>query len=179
MTIGKNDILTYEEANEKYRIDPYRGLIFFKPLPDNHKDSKRFNKRYAGTLAFRTDNGKHYRGQVGHDKSGYKMYAHRLMWLLYYGEYPDGEIDHINRNGHDNRISNLRVVDKSGNQRNANIPRNNKTGVKGVSWDNTRNAWRAAIRNNEGKQINKYHKDIDVVIAWRKQQELTYGGYYV
>jgi hypothetical protein len=49
--------------------------------------------------------------------------AHRIAWMLHYGEDP-GEllIDHINRNRSDNRISNLRLVDAKGNQANSSCP---------------------------------------------------------
>lgn len=48
-----------------------------------------------------------------------REYAHRLVWFMFNGVIPDGhEIDHINGIRTDNRIENLRVVDKSGNAQN-------------------------------------------------------------
>lgn len=50
-----------------------------------------------------------------------KLYkAHRVVWCLCKGEWPtkDKEIDHINQNKLDNRIENLRVVDRKTNARN-------------------------------------------------------------
>src|SRR5690554_7820021 len=35
--------------------------------------------------------------------------AHRLAWLYEYGQWPDGDIDHINQDTLDNRIDNLRI----------------------------------------------------------------------
>jgi hypothetical protein len=77
-----------------------------------------------------------YRGKV------YK--AHRLAWLLTHGEWPDGLIDHINGDKHDNRLCNLRVVDKTGNSENVRKPnRRNKSGFMGVIF--FQNKWRANI----------------------------------
>lgn len=42
----------------------------------------------------------------------HRYLAHRLAWFYVYGVWPADEIDHINRDRDDNRISNLRLVDR-------------------------------------------------------------------
>lgn len=56
--------------------------------------------------------------------------AHRLAWLYMFGEFPVEDIDHINMVKDDNRISNLRVCNRSGNKANTVSTRN---GFKGVT----------------------------------------------
>ena len=78
-----------------------------------------------------------------YDKDGYlkirvqkvQYFAHRLAWFLYYGEWPESEMDHINRCRTDNRIENLRVVDRLTNVRNSDVKPNEKTGVRGIHVD--------------------------------------------
>ena len=48
--------------------------------------------------------------------------AHRLAWMHFHGEIPDGmQIDHINGVRDDNRIDNLRVVTPSQNNLNRGV----------------------------------------------------------
>ncbi len=65
--------------------------------------------------------------------------AHRIAWYLHYGEWPEGMIDHVNRNKNDNRIENLRLVSNRYNQHNTNKFNS------GAYWYPKLNKWRAQI----------------------------------
>ena len=54
-------------------------------------------------------------------------------------------VDHINGNKLDNRAKNLRVATHSQNGCNRGKQKNNTSGFKGVSWDDSNKAWRAQI----------------------------------
>ena len=65
-------------------------------------------------------------------------------------ETPKGlETDHINGNKLDNRRENLRNVTHSQNQMHSRIPKNNTSGVKGVSWDKKNKKWMVQIKINQ------------------------------
>lgn len=53
---------------------------------------------------------------INHDSVILKV--HRLAYALHYGMWPDNELDHINRDPLDNRISNLRLADRFINNQN-------------------------------------------------------------
>jgi len=67
-------------------------------------------------------------GYIGLRFKGIPYLAHRVAWFLYHGEQP-GVIDHINHNRADNRIANIRSVDKSANELNKK--------ATGVRWHKT------------------------------------------
>ena len=82
------------------------------------------------------------------NKHRYK--AHRLAWLLAYGAWPSGHIDHINGDKADNSITNLRDVTRRLNQQNQRRAMStNLLGVLGVS--RSRGRFSASIRV-DGKQ---------------------------
>ena len=77
--------------------------------------------------------------------------AHRLAWFYVHGNWPDEEIDHINRIRDDNRISNLRAVKKRQQQQNLKLSERNTTGFTGVS-KRASGMYRANI-TKDGKQV--------------------------
>lgn len=64
---------------------------------------------------------------------GRHLKAHRVAWFIYYGSEPSGQIDHIDGDGTNNRIANLRLSDARTNAFNRRRPASNRTGIKGVS----------------------------------------------
>jgi len=66
------------------------------------------------------DNGGYRYLCLSKDGKPYSLLAHRIVWGLHYGEFApeDRVIDHIDGNPDNNRISNLRVVSHSENQKN-------------------------------------------------------------
>ena len=75
-----------------------------------------------------------------------KIYlAHRLAWFLYYGRFPSKQIDHIDGDRLNNKISNLREASSTQNNRNASLRSDNKSGVRGVCWKNREQKWHAQI----------------------------------
>jgi len=72
-------------------------------------------------------------GYVGISVDRRRYGAHRLAWLYMMGEFPKGDIDHINGDRADNRISNLRAASRSENMQNLKrAHKDNSTGYLGV-----------------------------------------------
>lgn len=106
---------------------------------------------------------------------GNRYYAHRLAWLLAYGEFPTHEIDHINGDGVDNRLCNLRRVTHSENGKNRRLHSNNISGYVGVHWNKASRKWRAQIQVDLKTIYLGYFKDIDDAIKARKESEIKHG----
>lgn len=104
----------------------------------------RWNGRFAGKVACSRSGGGN--GYLVTKLFCEQYKAHRLVWLMHYGEEPDGQIDHINGDRTDNRINNLRVVGYDENSHNRALPRNNISGAHGVRMEGQK--WAAVIRRN-------------------------------
>lgn len=89
-------------------------------------------------------------------------------------------VDHINRNGLDNRRSNLRFCSNQENQYNTKLPSRNTTGVLGVSYNKSMNSYTASIRIPNGDRLvksfsaNKFSDAFELACQQRKDWELTY-----
>lgn len=106
---------------------------------------------------------------------GKYYYAHRLAWLYIYGEWPKDQLDHIDQDSLNNRLSNLRDVTHSENHKNQKIPKNNSSGVLGVTFHNKAQKWVASIQVNS-KSIHLGVFDLkDDAITARKNADVKYN----
>lgn len=86
------------------------------------------------------------------NKIEYKV--HRIIWTWMTGDDPgDLDVDHKNLNRADNCWDNLRLLNRSQNKANNKGYKNNKNGIKGVSWSASKNKWLVSRRLN-GKYIH-------------------------
>jgi hypothetical protein len=110
-------------------------------------------------------------GYVSIQIKGRLYFAHRIAWLIVYGEWPKDQIDHINRNRSDNRFENLRCVSRSQNGQNRKPNIGSASGHPGVTWSNTFKRWRAHITKDKKPTYLGSFKTLDEAISARKKAE--------
>ena len=111
------------------------------------------------------------------DKDGYliikikgkQFKAHRLAWFLYYGYFPNNEIDHINRIRTDNRICNLREVSRQENIKNTTKKINPDTNSVGIYLDKST---KGLLAKYSFHFKNKAYRFRNLKDAIRKKEEL-------
>jgi len=131
-----------------------------------------WNTKYAGKEAFTTVD------FYGYRKGSYRkktFTAHRVLWMMLHGEWPDGEIDHINGVRGDNRIENLRCVTHAENLRNQRFRKENTSGVTGVYWNKRDEKWKAYIRYEGVMKMLIATDDFDEAVDKRRKAELDLG----
>lgn len=133
--------LTQEYLKSILRYDSETGLFTWaKKIPHSKSVAQ------AGGLCSQ----KYWRIKI--NKRSYK--AHRLAWLYAFGEFPQGQIDHINGNRSDNRLCNLRLASNAENQMNrAKAAVTNNSGFLGVNFNKEVGKFAARIQSN-GKRIH-------------------------
>lgn len=124
-------------------LDPTSGRLTWRVRPEHHFKTSRsrstWNSKYAGSEAGT-------RARCVSVNLGGKIHkAHRLVWLLFYGSWPEGAVDHIDGDPQNNAVANLRLATNQQNQYNRGPSRSNTSGYKGVCWDRPKARWRAQI----------------------------------
>ena len=166
------------------RLDPETGKLYWRtrpawmfqvkkgPYPKSHY-AQIWNTRFADTEAFTAtfSRPRNYRkGAIFGDTHQ----AHRIVFALHYGRWPEGEVDHINGDGGDNRPKNLRDVSPTQNQRNRPEALNNTSGATGVYWSKRRRRWYAQIKvARKPIHLGSFVHKSDAIAA-RKAAELKF-----
>lgn len=157
-----------EYLRQRLRYEPETGKLYWRPY-EPHGSS--WNSQWAGREAFTAIDG---RGYPHGTLDGHRHRAHRVIWAMAYGDWPE-EIDHDDHDRTNNRLGNLLDCDRAYNMLNQAMPRNNTSGVVGVSWHKDRQKWQVSIR---ARGVNRYlgiFGDFDAAVRRRKAAEFAYG----
>lgn len=150
------------------RYEPDSGLLVWENNPDQ---PPWWNARYAGRIAGRKRPG----GYVVVKVLGGAFLAHRLIWKIVTGAEPQ-EIDHINRDKHDNRWANLRNGDHSQNMRNRGLLKTNTSGHRHISWSASLDRWVVQLRvHGKGQRQVAYATSIEDAVAARDAAYERFG----
>lgn len=168
-----NRLPSQEELKATFKYDPESGDLFKRPFTDS---IGRYQTRYSKSPirnVLTNEGGKSYYRTKITGKRG-EVLVHRIIFKMLYGVEPES-IDHINGNGLDNRMVNLRGCTHSENHRNVKRAVNNSSGVTGVSRSRDKLRWRVRIRVGKNDINLGEFKNFDDAVRVRRQAEIDYG----
>lgn len=143
MAIKISNPITWEELTAVLEYSPETGIFTWK-------QSRNSNTATKGTIAGSYDKGGYI--IIGIPRKNYK--AHRLAWFYCFKEWPEFNIDHINRNKQDNALNNLRDIPQADNNRN--VPVRSPSRYKCVSLHSS-GKYQASVRiNGKSKYLGLY-----------------------
>ena len=168
MRLKRNDEVTVSELRDIFDVDFEVGKLRWKKISTQPNHVKVGDE--AGWKATQ--------GYLSVCIKGKQYRVHRIIWALYHGEFPEQDIDHINRITNDNRISNLRLATRSENMINRGRFKNNTSGIPGVAWHSAAKKWTANLGLN-GKRIHLgcFSDKNDAVEARRKAERMYYDEF--
>lgn len=94
------------------------------------------------------------------------------------GEFPDNEIDHKDLDESNNKWNNLREATSTQNKGNVSLLSSNRSGIRGVSWDKSRNKWLAVIYiNNKLVNLGRFDDKEKAALVYKNAAIKHFGEY--
>jgi hypothetical protein len=138
-------------------------------------ESRRWNTRYADTQALTAfDKDGYLIGRV----LGFGYRAHRVARAIAFGAWPTAEVDHIDRDRVNNRLSNLRGADRRENNRNTRSRAGASSQYLGVAWRKSAAKWVAQIQTDGRKKfLGQFADEAEAARAYDAAARMRYGAY--
>jgi len=106
-----------------------------------------------------------------------RLRAHRIVWALHYGEWPNGSLDHINGVRTDNRVANLRIANHSQNGANTLANRSNRHGTKGIT-PLPNGKWQAQIKcNGKARYLGCFASKEEAAAVYAEAARAAFGEF--
>lgn len=176
--INFNELPSQEYLKECLDYDEITGNFTWKLRPEHHFKTygtfKQVNTQRAYKKAgFISESG--YL-MIGVDRIHYR--AHRLAWKIITGNDPLFEIDHYDLNRSNCAFSNLREAERKQNARNRIHYKNNKLGIKGVSFNKKYKKFQVEIMKDRVKyNLGYYDNKEDAGNAYSTACKKLHGNF--
>lgn len=181
--MAKKPFPTSEVLRQLLRYEPETGKLFWKERPASmfkataihtaETRCRQWNGRYAGKEAITALCNGYLYGGIGKRS----VHAHRVAWVIYYGELPKHFIDHINGLRTDNRICNLREATPLESVWNT-ASRRGSSQYKGVSRRSKDTKWTAEIRvSGVSRYLGRYDTEQEAALAYDAAARAAHGIY--
>ena len=149
----------------------------WKPIKDFPNYSISYNGIVMNTATNRVVKGciikfpnTNYRNlKLRNDKKRYTLKLHRVLAIAFIPN-PDNLpfIDHIDGNGLNNHLDNLRWCSNSDNNQNKEVQKNNKLGIKNINYDSKQNRYTFQKKYRK-KLFQKYFKTLEEAIECKNE----------
>jgi hypothetical protein len=160
--------VTREEMAQAFSYDADSGeLRRMRPMGQGG------SRHEAGTIAGTIENNGYRRVTLpGVKRKQLRVLAHRIAWLLHYGEWPIGQLDHKDGDKANNRIANLRDATSSQNGMNRPCRVDNALGHRGVCFSasgRNKKHYVACVKAKDKGHYFKRFRTLEEAIAARRE----------
>lgn len=151
-----------------------KQLVYYDERTGNFTFKVNKGIRKVGMVAGSAVGGGYWRIRL--DGREYK--AHRLAWFYVHGKWPVQDLDHINLNKRDNRISNLRLATETENNANQSLTSRNTSGFKGVTWHAKCQKWQASVKvKGRNRYLGLFDRAEDAHSAYVQAAQEAFGEF--
>jgi hypothetical protein len=153
-----------DKLRERIAYDKTKGLFMY--LKPSNSATKGW---WEGTVSAQGYCRLHFGGRG--------IQAHNVAWMLTYGKITEGlEVDHIDGDRTNNKISNLRLATRSQNLYNRPNLRGDTSIGKGVSIHRKTGLWRVRLNVNKEQMNFGYYRDLELAELVAQEAISKYHG---
>ena len=174
--MAENQPIPVETLHQLLFYDAEAGKLYWKERPRTFFTTDHAHKAWNAKLAnkeaftYKDYNG-YYTGRIFR----ILLRAHRVIWAMVHGAWPEDHLDHIDHDRGNNRIQNLRIASHGENLKNMTLSKANKTGFCGVFLTKETGKWWAYITVGRKRiHLGSYDNMSDAITA-RQAANLKYS----
>lgn len=153
--------------------DDIVALDFFCSLRSLRISNSKAIKNRQGTVRQNKAGNEYLNFRIQGNNKGINLDAHLIIWFLKHKVWPV-EVDHIDGNGLNNKLENLREVTREINNKNHRRQKNNSSGITGVNYRKDINKWRAySYKNRSQVQLGVFDTLLDAACVRKSYENIN------